>query len=73
MPDDKHHDSSHHDESDEPLGPMTPDDETPAGDAPEVHDDITPMTCPRRPSYSRSMRIRVGASAARTTAVPGCS
>jgi len=52
---------------------MTPDDETPAGDAPEVHDDITPMTCPRRPSYSRSMRIRVGASAARTTAVPGCS
>lgn len=32
----------HDDEHEEPLGPFTPDDETPAGDTPEVHDEISP-------------------------------
>jgi len=36
----------HDKEADEPLGPMTPDDETPAGDTPEAHDEITPHDLP---------------------------
>ena len=37
-----------HDETaDEPLGPATPDDETPAGDTPEAHDGITPHDLPK--------------------------
>lgn len=32
----------HDKDSPEPLGPFTPDDESPAGDTPEVHDKITP-------------------------------
>ncbi|MDX6688895.1 MAG: hypothetical protein QOG15_352 [Solirubrobacteraceae bacterium] len=37
----------HDDESTEPLGPATPDDETPAGDSPELHDDISPHDLPK--------------------------
>ena len=36
----------HDDEAQEPLGPATPDDETPAGDTPEVHDEISPHDLP---------------------------
>jgi hypothetical protein len=36
------HDSS----SDEPLGPVTPDDETELGDTPEAHDEISPHDLP---------------------------
>jgi hypothetical protein len=36
----------HNDESDEPLGPMTPDTETPLGDTPEAHDEISPLDLP---------------------------
>jgi hypothetical protein len=36
----------HDDEHDEPLGPATPDDETPLGDTPEAHDEITPHDLP---------------------------
>ncbi len=36
----------HDDEADEPLGPATPDDETPLGDTPEVHDEISPHDLP---------------------------
>lgn len=36
------HDESH----DEPLGPLTPDDETPLGDTPEAHDEISPHDLP---------------------------
>jgi hypothetical protein len=32
---------------DEPLGPATPDDETPAGDTPEAHDEISPHDLPK--------------------------
>jgi hypothetical protein len=36
-----------HDESkDEPLGPATPDDETPMGDTPEAHDELSPLDLP---------------------------
>lgn len=38
----------HDDRTDEPLGPFTPDDETPAGDTPEVHDrDLSPHDLPK--------------------------
>ena len=30
----------------EPLGPLTPDRETPLGDTPEAHDEITPHDLP---------------------------
>lgn len=36
----------HDTEADEPLGPLTPDDETPLGDTPELHDEITPHDLP---------------------------
>ena len=37
----------HDDDASEPLGPFTPDDETPAGDTPEAHDEITPHDLPK--------------------------
>jgi hypothetical protein len=36
----------HDDEADEPLGPMTPDEETELGDTPEAHDEISPHDLP---------------------------
>jgi hypothetical protein len=36
----------HDKESSEPLGPMTPDEETPMGDTPEAHDEISPHDLP---------------------------
>jgi hypothetical protein len=36
----------HDSEAEEPLGPMTPDDETAAGDTPEAHDEISPHDLP---------------------------
>ena len=36
----------HNDEADEPLGPATPDTETPLGDTPEAHDEISPHDLP---------------------------
>ncbi len=42
------HDETLHDGSrPEPLGPATPDDETPLGDTPEAHDEIVPEDLPR--------------------------
>ena len=37
------HDSEHS----EPLGPVTPDKETPLGDTPEAHDEISPHDLPK--------------------------
>jgi len=37
----------HDTESDEPLGPVTPDDDTDLGDTPEVHDEISPHDLPK--------------------------
>lgn len=42
-----HHAPPHDSDAHEPLGPFTPDDETPAGDTPEVHDEITEHDLPR--------------------------
>jgi hypothetical protein len=39
--------SPHNDEADEPLGPATPDDQSPAGATPEVHGEITPHDLPK--------------------------
>jgi hypothetical protein len=39
--------SPHDDEADEPLGPMTPDEETDLGDTPEAHDEISPHDLPK--------------------------
>jgi hypothetical protein len=36
----------HDKDADEPLGPMTPDDETPLGDTPEAHDELSPHDLP---------------------------
>jgi hypothetical protein len=36
----------HDSESSEPLGPMTPDEETALGDTPEAHDEISPHDLP---------------------------
>jgi hypothetical protein len=37
----------HDEESDEPLGPVTPDEETDLGDTPEAHDEISPHDLPK--------------------------
>ncbi len=42
MSDESQHDGQH----DEPLGPVTPDEETPLGDTPEAHDEISPHDLP---------------------------
>ena len=47
MTNDGKHAPPHDSEAKEPLGPFTPDDETPLGDTPEVHDDIAPQDLPR--------------------------
>jgi hypothetical protein len=36
----------HNENADEPLGPITPDPETPLGDTPEAHDEISPVDLP---------------------------
>jgi hypothetical protein len=36
----------HDSESSEPLGPLTPDEETDLGDTPEAHDEISPHDLP---------------------------
>ena len=42
------HDAPPHDgTAKEPLGPFTPDDETPLGDTPEAHDEISPHDIPK--------------------------
>jgi len=47
MFDDEGNEAPPHDkESSEPLGPMTPDDETPLGDTPEAHDEVSPHDLP---------------------------
>lgn len=45
--DEERHEAPPHDgRAAEPLGPMTPDDETPLGDTPEAHDEISPHDLP---------------------------
>jgi hypothetical protein len=45
--DDKHDPPPHDRQSDEPLGPVTPDEETDLGDTPEAHDEISPHDLPK--------------------------
>jgi hypothetical protein len=47
MTEHEHEPPPHDDQADEPLGPLTPDDETPLGDTPEAHDEISPHDLPR--------------------------
>ncbi|WP_354700002.1 hypothetical protein [Paraconexibacter sp. AEG42_29] len=47
MSNDDKHAPPHDSEAEEPLGPATPDDESAAGDTPEVHDDITAHDLPK--------------------------
>lgn len=42
-----HTGAPHDDQAHEPLGPLTPDDETPLGDTPEAHDEIIPEDLPK--------------------------
>jgi hypothetical protein len=45
--DEEGHPAPPHDEdAEEPLGPMTPDEETALGDTPEAHDEINPHDLP---------------------------
>lgn len=46
MGDEKHPAPPHDEDADEPLGPLTPDDETALGDTPEAHDEISPHDLP---------------------------
>jgi hypothetical protein len=47
MSDEKHAPPPHDENAREPLGPLTPDHETPAGDTPEAHDEIIPEDLPK--------------------------
>jgi len=54
----REHAPPHDDEAAEPLGPMTPDDETPLGDTPEAHDEINPHDLPKdHPGREQAERI----------------
>ncbi len=44
--DDQHAPGPHDEASDEPLGPVTPDEETALGDTPEAHDEVSPHDLP---------------------------
>jgi hypothetical protein len=51
----------HDDEAAEPLGPMTPDDETDLGDTPEAHDEISPHDLPQdNPGRAEAERLAGG-------------
>jgi hypothetical protein len=48
------HAPPHDSDADEPLGPLTPDDETDAGDTPEVHDAVTVHDFPKGTTTRRA-------------------
>jgi hypothetical protein len=54
-------------EDDEPLGPATPDDETPLGDTPEAHDEINPHDLPRDHPGRKEAERQAGGDAGTTT------
>ncbi|MGH2839429.1 MAG: hypothetical protein ACRDKY_01225 [Solirubrobacteraceae bacterium] len=61
MTDDDKQAPPHDSDASEPLGPLTPDDETPAGDTPEAHDEITPHDLPKgHPGREEAERIAGG-------------
>ena len=63
------HDPPPHDErAKEPLGPLTPDDETDAGDSPELHDEISPHDLPVDHPARREAERQAGEEPGGTTA-----
>ena len=53
--------SPHDDEADEPLGPVTPDEETDLGDTPEAHDEVSPHDLPKdHPGRQKAEDLAVG-------------
>jgi hypothetical protein len=57
----EHEPPPHDDEADEPLGPLTPDDETPLGDTPEAHDELNPHDLPPdHPGREKAERMAGG-------------
>jgi hypothetical protein len=62
MTGDEGHEAPPHDtDASEPLGPLTPDDETPAGDTPEAHDEISPHDLPLdHPGREKAERMAGG-------------
>jgi hypothetical protein len=58
-PDERTHKGAPHDQTaKEPLGPLTPDDERPAGDTPEAHDEIVPEDLPKgHPGRAEAERL----------------
>jgi hypothetical protein len=61
-PEDEGHQAPPHDkDADEPLGPMTPDDETALGDTPEAHDELSPHDLPPdHPGRAEAERLAAG-------------
>ena len=54
--------SPHDSDASEPLGPITPDDETPLGDTPEANDEISPHDLPPdHPGRKEAERLAGGA------------
>ena len=61
MRDEGHHAPPHDEDAEEPLGPMTPDDETDLGDTPEAHDEISPHDLPPdHPGRAEAERLADG-------------
>jgi hypothetical protein len=61
------HEGAPHDErAREPLGPLTPDDERPAGDTPEAHDEISPHDLPKDHPGRRAAERMAGGPAGTT-------
>lgn len=55
------HAPPHDKDAEEPLGPFTPDDETPAGDTPEAHDELSPRDLPKdHPGRAEAERLAGG-------------
>ncbi len=58
----------HDDDKSEPLGPATPDDQTPLGDTPEAHDEISPHDLPPgHPARKEAERQAAGDADGTTT------
>jgi hypothetical protein len=59
--DERHLAPPHDRDAHEPLGPLTPDDETDLGDTPEAHDEISPHDLPPdHPGRGEAERVAGG-------------
>jgi hypothetical protein len=64
----EHEPPPHDDDASEPLGPFTPDDETPAGGTPEAHDEISRHDLPQdHPGRQEAERLAEGSEDGTTT------